>query len=117
MNFKGFKIVRICLTIKIKFSARKFCIKISFCNYYFSPLNTSMRKVKDPDPYLCNGSRCGYGIPKNIQILRIRNTADNKSEKCIFEKQSYGSDLLFGAPGTVDFPVTVVTLRAAVPAY
>jgi hypothetical protein len=28
------------------------CIKILFCNHYFSPLNTSMRKGKDPDPYL-----------------------------------------------------------------
>jgi hypothetical protein len=36
--------------IKIKFLARKFCIKINFCNHYFSPLNTFMRKGKDPDP-------------------------------------------------------------------
>ncbi len=30
----------------------KFCAKILFCKHYFSPLNTFMRKGKDPDPYL-----------------------------------------------------------------
>jgi hypothetical protein len=30
----------------------KFCIKILFCGHYFSPLNTFLRKGKDPDPYL-----------------------------------------------------------------
>jgi hypothetical protein len=34
----------------------KFCVKILFCKHYFSPLNTFMRKGKDPDmdpdPYL-----------------------------------------------------------------
>ena len=52
MKFKSFKIVKICWMIKIKFFARKFCIKILFCNHYFSPLNTFMRKGKDLDPYL-----------------------------------------------------------------
>ncbi len=28
----------------------KFCVKILFCNHYFSQLNTFMRKGKDPDP-------------------------------------------------------------------
>jgi hypothetical protein len=28
----------------------KFCVKILFCKHYFSPLNTFMRKGKDPDP-------------------------------------------------------------------
>jgi hypothetical protein len=28
----------------------KFCVKILFCRHYFSPLNTFMRKGKDPDP-------------------------------------------------------------------
>ncbi len=28
----------------------KFCVKILFCNHYFSPLNTFMRKGEDPDP-------------------------------------------------------------------
>ncbi len=28
-------------------------IKILFCKHYFTPLNTFMRKEKDPDPYLC----------------------------------------------------------------
>jgi hypothetical protein len=26
----------------------KFCVKILFCRHYFSPLNTFMRKGKDP---------------------------------------------------------------------
>jgi hypothetical protein len=38
--------------IKVNFLARKFFIKIFFCNYYFSPLNTFMLKGKDPDPYM-----------------------------------------------------------------
>ncbi len=29
---------------------KKFCVKILFCKQYFSPLNTFMRKGKDPDP-------------------------------------------------------------------
>ncbi len=28
----------------------KFCVKILFCRHYFSPLNTSMRKGKVPQP-------------------------------------------------------------------
>ncbi len=28
----------------------KFCIKILFCKHYFSPLNTFMRKGKEPEP-------------------------------------------------------------------
>ncbi len=28
----------------------KFCIKILFCRHYFSPLNTFIRKGKDPEP-------------------------------------------------------------------
>ncbi len=30
----------------------KFCVKFLFCRHYLSPLNTSMRKGKDPDPDL-----------------------------------------------------------------
>ena len=30
----------------------KFCVKILFCKHCFSPLNTFMRKGKDPNPYL-----------------------------------------------------------------
>ncbi len=30
----------------------KLCIKILFCKHYFSPLNTFMRKGKDPDLFL-----------------------------------------------------------------
>ncbi len=46
----------------------KFCVKILFCTHYFSPLNTSMRKGKDPDPYLWlmdpDGPKtCGSGSP------------------------------------------------------
>jgi hypothetical protein len=55
MIFKSFKTVKICL-IKIRFLARKLCVKILFCNNYFRPLNTFMRKGKnpelEPDPYL-----------------------------------------------------------------
>ncbi len=28
----------------------KFCVKILFCRHYFSPINTFMRKKKDPEP-------------------------------------------------------------------
>jgi hypothetical protein len=28
----------------------KLCVTMFFCRYYFSPLNTFMRKGKDPDP-------------------------------------------------------------------
>ncbi len=37
---------------KFKFFAEILCKKILFCRHYFSPFNTSMRKGKDPDPYL-----------------------------------------------------------------
>ncbi len=56
---------------------------ISFGKHYFSPLNTFMRKGKDPDPYLCltdpnpRGQKtCGfrYGSP-------IQNKAAKKTEK------------------------------------
>jgi hypothetical protein len=54
MKLKSFKILKICLMIKIEVIARKFLVKILFCNHYFSPLNISMRNRKDPepDPYL-----------------------------------------------------------------
>ncbi len=35
--------------LKINFFV-KFCVKILFCRHYFSPLNTFMRKRKDPEP-------------------------------------------------------------------
>jgi hypothetical protein len=39
----------------------KFCVKFLFCRHYFSPLNTLMRKRKDPDP---GGPKtCGSGSP------------------------------------------------------
>ncbi len=65
LNFKSFKIVKICLMIKIKFLQENFCIKILFCNDYFSPLNTFMRKRKDPF-CTCDGSGCGSGRPRNL---------------------------------------------------
>jgi hypothetical protein len=37
--------------LKIKFFA-KISVQILFCSHYFSPLNTLMRKGKDPDPLL-----------------------------------------------------------------
>jgi hypothetical protein len=36
-------------SVVIKFFA-KFGVKMLFCKQYFSPLNTFMRKGKDPDP-------------------------------------------------------------------
>jgi hypothetical protein len=51
MKVKNFKILKLCLMIKIKFIIRKFCIKnIFFFKHYFSPLNTLMSKGKDSDP-------------------------------------------------------------------
>ncbi len=32
------------------FCYSKFCVKILFCKHYFSPINTFLRKGKDPDP-------------------------------------------------------------------
>ncbi len=80
IKFKSFKIIKNILTIKIKFFATKFFFKIWFCNHYYSPLNTFMRKRKDmesdSDPLVTNGSGCGSARPKNIQIrIRIPNTA------------------------------------------
>jgi hypothetical protein len=46
----------------------KFCVKILFCEHYFSPLNTVMRKGKDPLTY-----RSGSVRLKNMRI-RIFNT-------------------------------------------
>jgi hypothetical protein len=39
------------LVLKILFFA-KFWVKLLFCRHYFSPLNTFMRKRKDPEPDL-----------------------------------------------------------------
>ena len=36
--------------LKNYFFLLKFCVKILFCMHYFSPLNTFMRKGKDPEP-------------------------------------------------------------------
>ncbi len=57
MKFKSFKIVKLCLMIKINFFARNFfSYNFIFNHYrYSSPLNTFMRKKgkdPDPDPYL-----------------------------------------------------------------
>jgi hypothetical protein len=49
-KLKSFKILRICLMIKMNFLARKFLCKKFFGNHYFSPLNTFMRNGKDPEP-------------------------------------------------------------------
>jgi hypothetical protein len=54
--------------IKTKFIARKFCIKILFCNHYFSPLNTFYEK-REGSGLVKNGSGCGK--PKNIQIPQL----------------------------------------------
>jgi hypothetical protein len=56
---------------------QNYCIKMLFCRHYFSPLNTFMRKGKDPesDPYLWLINRIREA--KNMWIMRIRipNTA------------------------------------------
>ncbi len=44
----------------------KFCVKILFCQHYFSPLNTFMRKGKDPDPYILLTDR-NPGRPKTCR--------------------------------------------------
>ncbi len=63
-------------------SLLKFCVKMLFCSHYFSPLNTFMRKGKDPDPHLWlldpggpnkRGS-CGSGSPTLIYYLSGSNT-------------------------------------------
>ncbi len=58
----------------------QFCAEFLFCKHYFSPLNTFMRRGKnpepDPEPYLWLfpfGSGSGSGRPKNMRI-RIPNT-------------------------------------------
>ncbi len=51
----------------------KFYVKILLCRHYFSPLNTSTKKGKDPepDPYLWLMDPAGSERLKNMQILRI----------------------------------------------
>jgi hypothetical protein len=34
---------------KFNFQQESFCIKLLFCNHYFSPLTPYIRKGKDPD--------------------------------------------------------------------
>jgi hypothetical protein len=51
MKFKSFKMIKICLMIKIQFLARNFCFKFYFATI-FSPLKAFMRKGKNPDLYL-----------------------------------------------------------------
>jgi hypothetical protein len=42
----------IIFSLKNKNVLLKFCVKRIFCRHYISPLNTFMRKGKDPDLYL-----------------------------------------------------------------
>ncbi len=52
----------------------KFCVKILFFKHYFSPLNTFMRKRKDPDP---GGPKtCGSGSPTLVSFRNINYTVD-----------------------------------------
>jgi hypothetical protein len=70
MEFKIFKIVKICLMMgKIKFLARKFCIKINL-QLLFQSLNTFMRKGKVPDPDADPGGPKTYGF-RSSGILNI----------------------------------------------
>jgi hypothetical protein len=51
--------LRILGSIPLTNGSGKFSIKILFCNHYFSPLNTFMRKGKDPGGPKTYGSGCG----------------------------------------------------------
>ncbi len=57
-----------------------FCVKILFCKHYFSPLNTFMRKGKDPhpDPYLWP-TDSDQGDPKTSRSVSP-NTVGNWEE-------------------------------------
>jgi hypothetical protein len=54
----------------------KYCVKVLFCWYYFSPLSTFMKNegsgAGSASAHLTNGSASGSGRPKNMRILRIR---------------------------------------------
>jgi hypothetical protein len=84
--------------INIKPLTRNFCIKILFCNHYFSLLNNFMRNRKDPDPdpvLVTKISGCRSERPKNIG-MRIQNAA---FKQCFCS--GYGPDPhCFGSPET-----------------
>jgi hypothetical protein len=55
----------------------KFCVNFLFCNHYFSPLNTFLRKGKDPgsgSPTLLAGSR--------LRIKLIKKNYRDRPERC-----------------------------------
>jgi hypothetical protein len=59
----------------------KFCVKNFIGRHCFNPLNTFMRKGKDPDSYLTNGSGPGSRRPKNMWIrfrIRIPNNGSSR---------------------------------------
>jgi hypothetical protein len=61
----------------------KICIKILFCRHFFSPLNTFMRKEKDPDPdpggpKTCRFCRSGSGSGSPILEKRMPGTRQTK---------------------------------------
>ncbi len=62
-----------------------------FCYYYFSPLNTFMRKGKDPRGPKKYGSRCGYGTEfllicsENLVMIRHSVALMLKKSKKLME--------------------------------
>jgi hypothetical protein len=64
--------------IKIKFLQGNCCIKIKFCNHFPSTQQIYPKREgsgagsASGSVFVTNGSGCGYGMPKNMRILRIR---------------------------------------------
>jgi hypothetical protein len=82
----------------------KFCLKMLFCRHYFSPLNTFMRKVKGPDPYLwlmdpdpggpkACGSGSGSGSPSLEKRLRTVLWSQSRGAKITNCGSGFGSFL------------------------
>ena len=63
-GFLGVVWFGLCLGKSLKFNfSYKFCVKILFSKHFFSPLNTFMRKGKDPDRYLWLTDPDPGGVP------------------------------------------------------
>jgi hypothetical protein len=65
----------------------KFCVKILFCKHYFSPLNTFMRKGKDPEPDPGGPKTSGFRIP-NTGSAAAQNKIFTGQSKAVFNKYS-----------------------------
>ncbi len=66
----------------------KVCVKMLFCRHYFSPLNTFMRKEKDPDPHLLlmdpdpGGPKTWGSCGSRSGSLTLIITSDMEGEEC-----------------------------------